>query len=160
MDFVKNNKEKDSKKINKKVTNSSPVKAKPKKVNAMECMVSKKANNSNVGELSNQIIDMIVKVMDDSKLTMILPYRCNKAYFVDAVIIGTGTSTRHVDGAAQKIIKSLKQEQEIVPLVDKKTKEWIVVDAGFVIVHIMLEKEREYYNIDALMSEREEKPAD
>lgn len=69
--------------------------------------------------------------------------------FADYLIIATGTSTRHVIALADNLAKDLKQSDYLVQVEGKNSDgNWVVVDAGDVIVHIFTEEVREYYALE------------
>ena len=69
----------------------------------------------------------------------------------DTMIIASGRSQRHVGAIADKLIEKLKEEGvrdtrvEGMPLCD-----WVLVDAGDVIVHIFHPEVREFYNLEKM----------
>lgn len=71
--------------------------------------------------------------------------------FADFMIVASGTSTRHVGALAEKIQERLKargySDIRAEGLVDCN---WVVVDAGDVVVHIFRPEVREYYNIEKM----------
>lgn len=71
----------------------------------------------------------------------------------DYMIVASGTSTRHVGALAEKIQERLKArgygDVRAEGLTDCN---WVVVDAGDVIVHIFRPEVREYYNIEKMWS--------
>ena len=102
---------------------------------------------------SENIKNIILAGIDDAKLLDVSIYKCKPDYMVDFIIIAQGTSKRHVEGAAERIVSSIKRDCKVIPIVDKNNKEWIVVDASSILLHIMVEDLRLYYKLDELMIE-------
>lgn len=77
----------------------------------------------------------------------------DKTTVTDWIIIATGTSSRHVKSIANSVISSAKQANK-APLGSEGEDdgEWVLVDLGDVIVHIMQRQVREYYDLESLWS--------
>jgi ribosome-associated protein len=82
-----------------------------------------------------------VQVLDVRKLTSIM----------DVMIIASGTSDRHVRSIADKVIEAAK-EKDVRPLgvEGADSGEWVLVDLGDVVVHVMQRKVRELYQLEKL----------
>ncbi|PJG82810.1 ribosome silencing factor [Caviibacterium pharyngocola] len=100
------------------------------------------------------LTDFLMTKLDDLKATDILNFdvRGNSSV-TDNMIICTGTSARHVASLAQKLIDESKQAGfEAFGEEGKATADWVAVDFGQAIVHIMQRESRELYQLEKLWS--------
>ncbi|OOS01531.1 ribosome silencing factor [Canicola haemoglobinophilus] len=98
------------------------------------------------------LVDFLVNKLDDLKGTDILTLDVRgKSSITDHMILCTGTSSRHVMSLAQKLIDESKQAGvETFGEEGKATADWVVVDFGQAIVHIMQADSREMYQLEKL----------
>ena len=67
------------------------------------------------------------------------------------IIVASGTSGRHIQSIADKVIENLKTKKiKILGTEGMETKDWILIDAGEVIINIMSEDSREHYDLESL----------
>ncbi len=76
-----------------------------------------------------------------------------KTSIADTLVIASGTSTRHVKALADEVVKFVKQAGMFPLGVEGQSEaEWVLVDLGDVIVHVMLPRIREFYGLERLWS--------
>lgn len=76
-----------------------------------------------------------------------------KSDFADRMLIATGTSQRHVSALADYVVDALKKAgYETVPVEGKESCDWVLVDAGTIVVHIFRPEMRGYYNLEKMWS--------
>ena len=90
--------------------------------------------------------------MDDAKTEDIdIINLKNKTSIADFFIIATCRSSRHADATANELIKKLKKDGIICPNPSGRPKcDWVIVDAGSVIIHLFRPEIRELYNLEKL----------
>lgn len=74
-----------------------------------------------------------------------------KSTFTDVMVFVTGTSTRHVKSIAQTIAEKAKKEGcPALGVEGEADADWVLVDLGEVVAHVMTEQGREYYQLEEL----------
>lgn len=82
-----------------------------------------------------------IQVLDTLKLTDLF----------DCMIVATGESNRQVRALANNVAVELKAKgYEILSTEGEETGDWVLVDAGSLIVHVMLPAVRDYYDLEQL----------
>ncbi len=72
---------------------------------------------------------------------------------MDSLIIVTGTSNRHVKSLAQNVIAETKAAEQIpIGVEGLDSGDWVLVDYGDTVVHVMLAATREFYALEKLWS--------
>jgi ribosome-associated protein len=76
-----------------------------------------------------------------------------KTSIADLLVIASGTSARHVKSIADEVVRFAKKAG-VMPLgvEGEQEAEWVLVDLGDVIVHVMLPRIREFYGLERLWS--------
>jgi len=83
-----------------------------------------------------------------------------KTSVCDYMVIASGTSTRHVKSIADEIVHQAKQLGcQPLGVEGEREAEWVLVDLGDVIAHIMLPRVREFYALERLWTVGDQPPA-
>ena len=82
-----------------------------------------------------------------------------KTSVTDYMVVASGTSTRHVKSIADEVVRFAKKTG-VMPLgvEGEREAEWVLVDLGDVIVHVMLPRVREYYALERLWTVGDQPP--
>jgi ribosome-associated protein len=107
---------------------------------------------------TERLKDQVLAALDDLKAqdVQVLDVHAT-ASFTDAMIIASGTSDRHIKALADRVVEAAKAIG-VAPLgIEGETsREWILVDLGDVIVHLMHPQTRAFYNLEKLWAVSEE----
>ena len=98
--------------------------------------------------------DLVVAALEDMKAAdiAVLDVR-GKTSITDYFIIASGTSDRHVKSLAETVAFQAKQAGQVPIGMEGVTEgEWALVDLNGVVLHAMLPKVRDYYQLEKLWS--------
>ncbi|XP_032339746.1 mitochondrial assembly of ribosomal large subunit protein 1 isoform X1 [Camelus ferus] len=104
-------------------------------------------------------IDMLVSLLRQENARDICVIRVPpEMKYTDYFVIGSGTSTRHLHAMAYYIVKTYKylkcKSEPHVKIEGKDTDDWLCVDFGSMVVHLMLPETRETYELEKLWTLR------
>ena len=97
----------------------------------------------------------IEKILDSNKAQNISSINLkNKSYIADYMIIASGTSSRHLQSLSEILIAELKKLGLTGCRIEgRESKDWKLVDAHDVIVHIFHPEKREFYDLEKMWAE-------
>jgi ribosome-associated protein len=73
----------------------------------------------------------------------------------DYMVVTTGRSQRHVGAVADRVVKDLRDAGiRGVRVEGARQADWVLIDAGDVIVHVFRLETREFYNLEKMWSTR------
>jgi ribosome-associated protein len=106
------------------------------------------------------LLERILKSLDDDKAEEIVTMDlAGRSSLCDAIVVASGTSTRHVGSIAEHLARRLKEAgYGTRPMNGAAQGDWALVDAGDVIVHIFRPEVRAYYDLEGMWSVPEPKP--
>lgn len=95
---------------------------------------------------------LIVEALDDLKAVNIVTMDVDEMTDVtDKLVIASGTSNRHVKALANNVsVEAKKQGMAPIGVEGDDAGEWVLVDFGDVVVHIMLPATRDLYDLERL----------
>ncbi|HYE35630.1 ribosome silencing factor [Methylocaldum sp.] len=99
---------------------------------------------------TDQLLQIVLLALDDGKGKdiKVIDIR-KKTGIADFMVIASGTSERHVKSLAGHVVEEAKNN-EVQPLgvEGQGVGEWVLVDLGDVIVHVMKPQTREFYQLE------------
>ena len=101
------------------------------------------------------LMNVILDSMDDSKAEQIIAINLEgRSSMADGMVIASGRANRHVSAIADQLVTKLKAHgQKDIRVEGLEQSDWVLVDAGNVIVHIFRPEVRSFYNLEKLWSE-------
>jgi len=99
-----------------------------------------------------KLLDIVLTSLDNGKATDVDIFDVKKiTSMADYILIASGNSRRQVNALADKLIQNVKENKfETLGVEGKAEGEWVLVDLGDIIVHIMHPSSREYYQLEKL----------
>ena len=103
---------------------------------------------------NNKLNSNVKKILNDGKAEKIVSISLEgKSSIADYMIIANGTSSRHITALSNQISTKLKNLGfQIFSIEGQREGNWILVDAGDVIIHLFREEVRDFYNLDKMWS--------
>ena len=113
-------------------------------------------------EKSEALKDLVVDALDDIKGIEIVTLDVEEQTDItDFMVVVTGTTRRQVKALSNSVVVKAKAAGNIVNGVEgDDNAEWVLVDLGDVICHVMLPKAREFYELERLWSISPKKGSD
>jgi ribosome-associated protein len=125
--------------------------------------LSSSASRKAKSPASNEILrKRVIAALEDLKAKDVREIDVRgKTSIADILFVASGTSARHVKSIADEVVKFAK-EAGVMPLgVEGQTEaEWVLVDLGDIIVHVMLPRIREFYGLERLWTVGDDAPDD
>lgn len=94
--------------------------------------------------------DLVVKILEDlkGKDISVLDVK-DRTSVTDYMIIASGTSSRHIKSLADNLVLEIRKAGErLLGEEGKDASDWVLVDLGDVVVHIMMPSAREFYDLE------------
>jgi ribosome-associated protein len=94
----------------------------------------------------------VLSSLDDDKAEDVVPIDLRgRSSVADWMVVASGRSSRQVTAIAEKLAERLKQEAGLsVKVEGKATGDWVLIDAGDVVVHVFRPEVREFYQLEKM----------
>lgn len=96
----------------------------------------------------------LLAILDDAKAEDVVTIDLKgKTSIADHMIVASGRSQRHVGAISDQVVRSLKKTGHGRARVEGTPHcDWVLIDAGDVIVHVFRPEVREFYNLEKMWS--------
>jgi len=115
---------------------------------------AKPAPQKAVAATQSDLLKRILVSLDDDKAENIVTINLEgRSALCDAAVVASGRSSRHVAAMAEHLARKLKEGgYGTRPISGAGQGDWVLVDAGDVIVHLFRPEVREYYDLEGMWS--------
>ncbi|WP_375290483.1 ribosome silencing factor [Qipengyuania sp.] len=112
-------------------------------------------------EGDDPLFDLVMGQLDDDQAQDVVVIDLKgKSSIADKMVIASGRSTRQVASMAQKLAETVKQAGHgPVRLEGLPAADWVLIDAGDVVVHIFRPEVRSFYNLERMWGFGDEQTA-
>ena len=103
-------------------------------------------------KLDSKMLEVLKQTLLDDKVInlKIIDIR-KKSAFTDFIILGSGTSNRHIINMAKNIREKIKKNFDLNASVEgMEQSDWVLIDASSVVVNIFRPEVREFYNLEKI----------
>lgn len=99
--------------------------------------------------------EICLNALEDNKAENILALDVREiSSFADSIIIASANSNRHAKSISEKVVASVKESKESFLGVEGQSESgWILIDCGEVVINIMKNEIREFYDLEGLWGE-------
>ncbi|MBK5911033.1 ribosome silencing factor [Rhodothalassium salexigens] len=97
-------------------------------------------------------MDLVRSCLDDNKAEHITTIDLDgKSSIADHMVIASGRSNRQVSALADYLVRALKDAGHGSPVIEGLPQaDWVLIDAGDVVVHLFRPEVREFYNLEKM----------
>ena len=105
--------------------------------------------------IADRLLGIVTTVLDDAKAEDIISIDIKgKSALADHMVVASGRSNRHVNAICDQLLRALKDEGMGTSRVEGLAQsDWVLIDAGDVIVHVFRPEVREFYALEKMWSE-------
>ena len=133
----------------------APKKVAPKKAAAKKPVVRQAVSAPVAAPQWSPLVMEVLKQLDDSKAEQVITIDVSKKSSVaDVMVVASGRSNRHVSAIADQVVERLEQMgKKNIRVEGMPQCDWVLVDAGDLMVHVFRPEVRSFYNLEKLWSE-------
>ena len=148
-----------SKKPAARKTSARPGKPKPAPVKALKAPRTRKKPAAPAAP-ADRLRSLVLAALDDLKARDVREIDVrDKSSVTDLLVVASGTSSRHVKSIADEVVKKAKRAGlPPIGVEGQREAEWVLVDLGDIVVHVMLPRTREFYGLERLWTVGDQMP--
>jgi ribosome-associated protein len=107
---------------------------------------------SRPGTVAENLVRNVLTALDDAKAENVVTIELGgKTTIADTMLIASGRSNTHVGAIADRVLKACKEAEVVAPRVEGMPHcDWVLVDAGDVIIHVFRPEVRAFYNLEKM----------
>lgn len=100
----------------------------------------------------SEFVQFVIGKIEDMKARDIVTINVEgKSTITDMLIVCSGNSKKHVSSIAENLVVEMKAaDMPPLSVEGKGTGEWVLVDLGNVVVHVMQDETRDFYQLEKL----------
>jgi len=101
---------------------------------------------------SAQLIELVIASLEDDKAEEIVRIDLRgRSDMADWMVIASGRSARQVAAIAEHLAERIKHSAGVLPRTEgREAADWVLIDAGDVIVHVFRPEVREFYQLEQM----------
>ena len=104
---------------------------------------------------AEEILRLVLARLDDMKAEDALTINLqNKSSIADYMVVSSGRSQRHVGSVADRIVEDLHKAGVAARVEGVPHCDWVLIDAGDVVVHVFRPEVRTFYNLEKMWADR------
>ena len=96
------------------------------------------------------MLEIVKQALSDDKIIdlRVIDIR-KKSSFADYLILGTGTSNRHIVNMAKNVKEKIKANFNFIPSIEGiEQSDWVLIDAETIVINIFKHESRKFYNLE------------
>lgn len=98
------------------------------------------------------LVHIVMASLDDAKAedTTLIDLH-GKTSIADVMVVTTGRSNVHVNAIADRVFRAIKDAGHGIPRIEGLVNgDWVLIDAGDIIVHVFRPEVRQFYNLEKM----------
>lgn len=137
----------------KTATKAAKTEVKAKKPAAKKATKKTAAPKPQADARATALLKAIIHSLDDAKAENVVTVDLvGKSSIADFLVIASGRSSRQVTAMSERLSEDIRKLAPAVHIEGKRSGDWVLVDAGDVIVHLFRPEVREFYNLEKMWS--------